>query len=107
MQANYYYESHVTIEPLTTDEQIDKFTVLCRQHNFHPAKLFMQKRPSDTEERSKYDSFCSSRSRDYDTIVTNTVNLVKTLKEAGFRVWRYKVEDIQFDSKVKDIYNLL
>ena len=104
--AKFYFESHVTIEPVF-ENRLDLFKTICQKHRFRVADLLMQKRKNDKPERSKHDSFCTSRSKLFYQIKQDTINLVLELKENGFDVWRYKIEDTMMDSKIDDEYGLL
>lgn len=96
-----YHESHVTIEPVF-DERLERLKQLCTEHGFRVADLLMQKRTSDTPERSRFDTFCSSRSVDPAALESRMFAFVAALCEEGFKVWRYKIEDVVLDSKVDD-----
>lgn len=93
-----YYESHITVEPVF-EERLEKFTELCAVHGFRPAKLMMQKRSSDTPERSKHDSFCTGRGKTENELAARMHGLVQDLQDAGFAVWRYKIEHVILDFK--------
>lgn len=97
-----YYESHVTIEPPHHADDLDSIKGLCRAHGFRIAELLMQKRPNDTPERSKHDTFCSTRSVDLEVLQRRMFDFVRAVVEAGYQVWRYKIEDVIIDSKVDD-----
>lgn len=101
-----YYECHVTVEPVFA-ERLEKFAEVCATENFHVAKLLMQKRETDTPERSAKDSFCTGHSQDYADIEDRMLGLIIKLRNAGFQVWRYKIEDCVLDSRKKDVYGLL
>lgn len=100
MQSNLYYESHITVEPVF-GERLDLFKKLAKIFTFKVADLLMQKRNEDTPERSKFDTFCTARCKEYELIEQNTLNLVEILKEHGFQVWRYKIEDTLLDVRLK------
>lgn len=134
LETQLYFESHVTIEPVF-DELDDMECTLCggclierdhamsscpgpktplekvkgiaRDHGFKVAELLMQRRKADTQERSKDDTFCTARSKSYEDIHNRTVGLIVDLKAAGFKVWRYKIEDTIMDSKHNDALNIL
>lgn len=96
-----YHESHVTIEPIF-DARLEQLQFLCKLHGFRVADLLMQKRKEDTPERSRFDTFCSSRSVDPAALEARMFAFVNALHSAGFKVWRYKIEDVILDSKVDD-----
>ncbi len=100
MDKPLYYEAHVTIEPVF-DDKLDKFIAICKTHKFYVATLLMQKRKEDTEERSKYDSFCTSHGQDHNELKQRMFSLLDDLKES-FQVWRYKIEIISLDSRYND-----
>jgi len=90
------YECHITIEPVF-EERFNHFEKLCNELEFRPAKLLMQKTRSETGERSNKDSFCTGHSNDYMDIHTRMHTLRKNLQAQGFKVWRYKIEQILLD----------
>lgn len=104
--AKYYYEAHVTIEPVF-NERRDVAKVIAENWKFQLADLLMKKRSEDTEERSSKDTFMTSHSKRMMDISYRTIKLVKDLKAAGFKVWRYKIEDTVMDSRIDDEYHLL
>jgi hypothetical protein len=103
---NYYFESHVTIEPVF-DERLELFQKICMKHNFRVAELLLQKRKKDKPNRSKLDSFCTGRDKNNLILVEKMIGLIQDLKNAGFKVWRYKIEAALLDSKIKDDLKLL
>jgi hypothetical protein len=96
-----YYESHITIEPVF-DNDLDIFIKICEKYKYRVADLLMQKRKEDSEERSKYDSFCTGHGQDYNYLRENMFSLIKDIQTAGFKVWRYKIEVIALDSRYND-----
>lgn len=103
--TEYYFESHITIEPVFDDRLILASTI-AKEYGFKIADLLMKKRIEDTEKRSQYDTFMSSRDKSYDILNNRMLDLILKLKELGFVIWRYKIENILCDSKYKDIHNL-
>lgn len=101
MNSKLYYEAHITVEPVFGD-RLEHFTKIARIFNFRVADLLMQKRKEDKPERSKFDTFCTSRSKSYAEIEANTLNMVDLLLSEGFKVYRYKIEDTILDSKIDD-----
>lgn len=95
-----YFESHITIEPVF-DEQLFLFKQICDTQGFKAAELLMKKRSVDTPERSEYDTFCTARDVNYEVLLTRTLNLVQQLTNAGFDVWRYKLENTLLDVRLK------
>lgn len=106
MEAKYYYESHVTIEPVF-DDRLALAKQIAQGECFKVADLLMKKREEDTEERSSKDTFMTTHSKDLDDITRRTKWIVEALLSAGFKVWRYKIEDIVLDSRINDELDLL
>ncbi len=95
-----YYECHITIEPVF-DERLQEFTKICATERFKPAKLLMQKREQDTAERSSKDTFATAHSKDYQDIHDRMMRVVTQAALSGFAVWRYKIEAVVLDERVK------
>jgi hypothetical protein len=100
-----YHEIHVTIEP-QFEERLDDVKELAKKHGFKVAELLMQKRKSDTPERSKYDTFLTGHVHLLDHAIESVKNIVKVLEENHFKVWRYKIEDVVIDSRYDDFLSL-
>lgn len=107
--AKYYYECHITIEPIFEDDSYCLATVksIAASYGFKLVELLMQKRSTDTPERSKNDTFMTSHGKELLDLTYRMLNCCKELQAAGFTVFRYKIEDIVFDSRIKDEYSLL
>lgn len=105
--TDLYFEAHVTIEPVLEGLAAGHLKFLVEKWKFKVADLLMQKRNEDTPERSKFDTFCSSRDKNYGRILSRTIGLIEDLKENGFKVWRYKIENTVVDSKTEDKYGLI
>lgn len=101
MESKLYYEAHVTIEPVF-DARLSKAIEIAKEYDYRVADLLMQKRSVDTPERSKFDTFMTSRNKNFETICERTRLLVQRLQDEGYKVWRYKVEDTLLDSQLKD-----
>lgn len=97
-----YYECHITIDPVFEEER-DKLADLVKQWGFHLAKLLMQKRKEDTPEQSKYDTFMTTHSKDFNDIDERMKGCCRTLRVAGYNVRRAKIEDTLFDTKHGDV----
>jgi hypothetical protein len=100
-----YHEIHVTIEPQFEDRLVIVQS-LAKQFGFKVADLLMQKRKKDTPERSKYDTFLTGHKLDLESAITSVKNVVNALEEQGFKVWRYKIEDVVIDSRKSDSLSL-
>lgn len=105
MQSLLYYEVHVTIEPVF-DDQLDEVKRIAQSNKFKVADLLMQKRKTDKAERSKYDTFLTTRCQEYMEAVDRVRDVVDELKHAGYKVWRYKIEDTILDSQIEDVLEL-
>ena len=103
--SKLYYEAHITIEPVF-DDRLTLLKNIAEAYSYRVADLLMQKRVADTAQRSKFDTFMTTRDKDWDVIVTNTKNLVLELQERGYKVWRYKIEDTIVDSQLNDEFEL-
>lgn len=106
MISKLYYEAHITIEPVF-DEDLARAKPFAELYGFRVAELLMKKREEGTETRSKYDTFMTGHGKEYYDIQNRTACLVKVLQDAGFKVWRYKIEDTILDSRSNDELNLL
>ncbi len=98
MNSLLYYEAHITIEPVF-GERLVEAKAICEEGAFRIAELLMRKRQEDTPERSKYDTFATSSGGNLLDIGIRTRDTVVALKLAGFKVWRYKIEDTLIDSR--------
>lgn len=96
-----YLESHITLEPVF-NEDLDTVKEIVHTYGFKVADLLMQKRLEDKPERSKFDTFCTSRGKEWDKIHSNTIQCVDELLLRGFKVWRYKIEDTLLDIRLSE-----
>lgn len=106
IETDYYFECHLTVEPVFGD-RLEELKRLSGNLSFHVADLLMQKRTEDTPERSKNDTFCTAHSKNYFQLETAMKDLIASLKFNGFKVWRYKIENIMLDSKSNDVLGVL
>ena len=67
----------------------------------------MRKRSEDSEVRSKNDTFMTGHGKIYSDISNRMSDCIQELKNNGFKVWRYKIEDTLLDSKFTDHFKLL
>lgn len=95
-RSRLYFECHITIEPVFG---MDLIVVQSMVHpfGFRVADLLMQKRSEDEAERSKFDTFCTTRSKSYRDIHCRMLACVAMLEDGGFQVWRYKIENTLLD----------
>ncbi len=89
-----YHECHVTIEPVE-GERFVQFEHICSKWDFKVATLLMQK----TLDRSKLDSFCTGKNKEYLPLENRMRWLLADLEQNEFKVFRYKIEAIILDSK--------
>lgn len=105
-ESKIYYECHVTIEPVF-DEKLEKLKELCKEYGFSVADLLFKKRKEDSPTRSEYDSFCTARDINIHRIRARLLALLLDLKDSGYQVWRYKIEDTIIDSKHDDSFFMI
>lgn len=99
------YEAHVTIEPVE-GERFDLFERIANHLQFKPAHLLMMKDRKATDQRSNLDSFCTGHDQNVDFLKTRTLTLVALLKQNGFHVWRYKIEQTLLDVRTPALVNI-
>jgi len=96
-----YFESHITIEPLSDAKQGDIMPIV-NTYEFRIADLIMRNGRPHME-----NMFVSARSEDYKDICTRTKHVVNALQCKGIKVLRYKVENTLLDSRKHDIWKCL
>ena len=92
------YEAHITIEPVFGFE-LERLKYICNTWGFRVAELLIQKSRTATPVRSDKDTFCTSHSTDFKLLNYNTKQCIWDLKDAGFKIWRHKIELILLDEK--------
>lgn len=96
------YECHITIEPVF-DQLLEDVRSVAETVGFRVADLFMQKRPQDTPERSKFDTFITGHSvsdESYNGLLQRARSIARTISnQLGVKVYRIKVEEILFDER--------
>src|SRR6185369_9095163 len=100
MRSKLYFECHVTIDPLN-GKRLKLFTEICKPLNFRVADLVMIK-SNGKDKPSDRDSFCTSRSKDFNDLNDRMVSLITECKKNSIKVRRYKIEDTILDSKYGD-----
>lgn len=106
MDSKLYYEAHITFEPVF-ERQYQELKAISEKHNFRIAELLMKKREGDTPERSKYDTFMTGHGKNFEDLQSRMTFVVLKAREAGFTVWRYKIEDTIMDSRTEDVLGIL
>lgn len=104
--AKHYYECHITIEPVF-EIKLAQVELIATFENFKVAKLLMQKREHDVPKLSKFDTFMTAHDKVYGQLLQRMEWTIVELKANGFKVLRYKIEDIVLDSRIKDELELL
>jgi hypothetical protein len=99
--ARHYYEAHLTFEPVF-DRRLRDLAATCASFGFHVASLLMKKRAKATPERAAEDSFATGRSVSYSEVESRMFRLLDVLRNEGFQVWRYKIEETALDSRYDD-----
>jgi hypothetical protein len=100
MTAKYYYEAHVTLDPV--GERRAEVEEIAGHQRFRLAKLLMDKGVP-----SQLDTFMTGHDHDLESMRSRVAQTVKALQRAGFVVRRYKIEDTVLDSRIKDELELL
>lgn len=90
-KSDLYYECHVTIEPVEGD-MAHILRELSIQHNFRVSTFVMHK------DGSTPDAFTSARDASYACMLTRMVAFISALREGGYKIKRYKIEDTILDS---------
>lgn len=93
-----YYECHITIEPVF-DSNLVVFEAMAAVEGFKVAKLLMVKDREATAARSDKDSFCTGHGATYDLLDARMCRLIVRLIEAGYKIYRWKIEAILLDHR--------
>lgn len=101
------YETHITIEPVLDETKLAAIREAVRPLGFRVADLLMAKRAEDTPERSRFDTFLTGHTTDYMHACRNCREVVSVVQGMGYKVWRYKIEEIILDSRVIDLWGIL
>ena len=99
-------ECHVTIEPVF-GIRLDAAQIICQAHGFKVADLLMQRQENETPTRSRKDTFCTGHGATYSGLAARMVLLCQELKANGYKIYRYKIEDVILDSRQCDSLQLL
>jgi hypothetical protein len=95
------FECHVTLEPIIqgqalAQEREARLEDLATKSNFKIATLLMR-----DGTRSRDNSFCSAKNIDYNYLIEDMISFLCDLKKEGYKVYRYKIEQILLDVKIK------
>jgi hypothetical protein len=96
-----YFESHITIEPCF-NEKLEQLKIIVGAYGFRVADLLVLKRVNDKPQRSRFDSFCTTRGTNYEDVCSRTLACVRALEKEEFVVWRYKIENTLLDVNYLD-----
>lgn len=99
IDKSLYYEIHVTIKPEGIDKKQALIELGKENGDFRLATLLMRK---GDELVYQDDQFFTSRCDTFEDALVAVILFCKVLKESGFWVQRYKIEDTRLDSKVLD-----
>lgn len=105
VETKLYFEAHITLDPVLEPERLQFLKDIAAKWDFRIADLIMVK-----GEPNLKDAFCSARSRSWYGIKSMTKHMAKELKQNGFKVRRYKIENTLIDSRQEvcgDILDLL
>lgn len=92
------FECHITVEYVNPDEpKFERLREVGAMLYFRPAKLYMKK-----DVKSDIDTFLTGHSDTKEDIMNRMRWMVRDLNGNGFRVTRYKVEEVLFDSRTGD-----
>jgi hypothetical protein len=96
MKAKYYFEAHITVDA-KEPEQWEEFTNI-QPYSFKHSKF-------DVDEVDSYHGkwFMSARNEYLDELKLDMSLAMIKLKNAGYNVIRWKIEDTLFDSKYGDV----
>lgn len=104
--SELYLEAHVTISPVFGEER-EHASVIAQNFGFKLAHLVMLKNQGP-DKPSQRDTFMTGHDQNIDHLASRTTQLVKRLKDSGFKVWRYKIESCVIDSRQQgDIWQAL
>lgn len=105
-EVELYLECHVTIAPVF-DEERDRLKQVAAQYQFSVAQLLMRHSAKVPAQAHHDDAFLTGRGKDLDELRNRMEALVRRLRDEGFTVWRYKLEDTLLDSRYGDPLQLL
>lgn len=92
-----YLEAHLTLEPIKDHERAI-VEEIARRHQFRLARLVMLK-DAGPDQPSRRDSFMTAHGKQIDELAERAHACCRALRDAGFRLWRYKIESCAIDSR--------
>jgi hypothetical protein len=95
-----YYESHVTVEPLTGG-RLEEYRRQCGRHGFKPAGILAKTRNADPARPHGRDTFCTGHGKTDGELQARMLRLLAGLQEAGIAIWRYRLEAVVLDMRAK------
>lgn len=102
------FESHITLDPkqLTTEDR-KNIEAKSKVYRFHAGDISLDRDSVDAWMNLEKAYFVTGHGLTYSNIEVRTKNLVIALQYAGYKVLRYKIEDILVDSKIADEWHIL
>lgn len=95
------YECHITIDPVF-GASLQTFKELCEGWKFKVADLLKVNGDASTK-----DQFATGHSVSYTDLRFRMIELCENLRVLGYKVRRYKIEEILLDSRLGDFERLL
>lgn len=94
-KAKLYYEAHITCD---SGNDFDEFTTIAKYNGWRSSRF-------DEDNVDFYNGkwFLSYRETDLKTMKSSIKLIINELKQAGYSVIRWKIEDTLFDSKYGDV----
>ena len=105
-RSQYYYECHITIEPVIGD-RLKELQEAVKEYTFKVASLVMLKENGIDSSVPRKDCFMSAKNVDYNVLYENMILMLDYLKSNSYKIYRYKIENILMDSKIHDILHFL
>lgn len=96
--TDHYFEAHITLAP-ETGVKYDLLGHLADSMLFRVSKLYLKNSDGSVGAPWRDDIFISTREKNFNTIVGLVDLMIEKLREAGFTVRRYKIENILVDVK--------
>lgn len=96
------YECHITIDPVNKPSRLHQLEMYCERYKFKVAELL-----KSNGLPSNKDQFMTGHDNSYNGLLWRMGSLCQTLKDNGYIIRRYKIEEIMLDSRLGDSEGLL
>ncbi len=96
------YECHITIDPEDKPSRLHQLGMYCDFYKFKVASLL-----KETGKPNDLDQFMTGHDISFEGLKWRMNSLCQTLKDNGFVLRRYKIEEILLDSRLGDSEGLL